>query len=86
MRILKQMECHIPEWAIGYIEYGESDSLTVEDCAEVDKWLRHIAKEGYTSPTFDYHWDHEANGFYHYPEFGLGAGCIRTTVTQFTNE
>ena len=86
MRILKQMECTIPEWAICYIEYGEDASLTVEDCAEVDEWLRGIAKDGYTSPTFDYHWDHEANGFYHYPEFGLGAGCIRTTVTQFTNE
>lgn len=84
MKVLHQTDIDMPEWAINYLEYGEDGSLTPEDCAEVDAWLESMAAHGFTSPTFDYHWDSEHNGFYHYPAFGLGCGCIRTTVTQFS--
>ena len=92
MRILKQFDCNVPEWAIPYIEYGyegpsnEDGFLNEEGFAELEAWLKALREDGYTSPTFDYHWDSEHNGFYSHPEFGLGAGCIRTTVTQFANE
>ena len=83
MKIKQQFGALIPEWAIAYIEYGESDGLSSEDIREVGGWIKALRDEGYTSPTFDYNWDNPANGFYSHPEFGLGANCVLTTVTQF---
>lgn len=83
MKLIKQTEVIMPEWAICYLEYGDTDNLTAEDVAEVDSWLERLAKLGYTSPTFDYQWEHEGNGFYYYPAFGLGTQCVRTIVSQF---
>lgn len=83
MKIIKEMEVLIPEWAIPYLEYGEDGSLTPEDMAEVDAWVEALHADGFTSPTFDYDWDAEESGFHWHPEFGLGTGCVYTHVYQF---
>ena len=83
MKIVAEMDVHLPEWCIPYLEYGEDGSLSAEDMAEVDAWVESLHHQGFPSPTYDFEWDSEENGFYHYPEFGLGAGCVLTHVYQF---
>ena len=83
MKILKQFETHIPTWAIPFLEYGDasSESFSEEDAVTIEEWREELAKDGYTSPTLDYHWGTES--FMADVAFGLPTECVETTVTQF---
>lgn len=85
MHIEKRLDAHIPEWAVTYLEYGEVDNLSAEDIAEVDAWVESLHRQGFTSPIYEWDWENPENGFYHYPEFGLGAECIMCHVLQLAN-
>ena len=83
MKVLKQFKTNIPTWAIPYLEYGDasSESFSEEDAVTIEEWREELAKDGYTSPTLDYHWGTES--FMTGVAFGLPTECVETTVTQF---
>lgn len=83
MKIAKTYVCNIPNWAVCYLEYAETDGLSKEDIEVVDKWLEALELNGYTNPVFVFGKD---NGYHEYPEFGLGCGCIQCTIHQFERE
>lgn len=56
----------IPEWAISYLEYGESDSLTEEETNMIDKFVKENFPEGFV---MNVNWD-DTNEFNRYPAFG----------------
>ena len=83
MKVLKQLKTNIPTWASPYLEYGDasSESFSEEDAVTIEEWREELAKDGYTSPTLDYHWGTES--FMTDVAFGLPTECVETTVTQF---
>lgn len=83
MKVLKQFETNIPTWAIPFLEYGDAsgESFAEEDRATFEEWFEELAKDGYTSPTLDFHWGTES--FMADVAFGLPTECVETTVTQF---
>lgn len=57
----------IPEWAIYYLEYGESDCLTDDEVNTLDEFTKENFPNGYT---MDVQWD-EYREFDTHPAFGL---------------
>lgn len=83
MKVLKQFETNVPTWATPFLEYGDAsgESFAEEDRATIEEWREELAKDGYTSPTLDYHWGTES--FMTDTAFGLPTECVETTATQF---
>lgn len=73
MRIEDSFECQFPEWALAYLEYGESDGLSAEDVRLADQWLGEAVAGGFVA------WDitDDRNEFCANPAFGLPTSTTR---------
>ncbi|WP_309383170.1 DUF6926 domain-containing protein [Cerasicoccus frondis] len=63
--MLIEEEFNIPEWAMIYLSYGRDESLSREEIALIDNWLK---RAGYT--VGDFYSCEESHHFSHFPEFG----------------
>ena len=63
---------NIPEYAVGYLAYGDATGLEDEDIKVIDEWCRENGIDHLTNTGEERH-------FSPHPEFGLAADCIDAT-------
>jgi len=60
----------VPDYAINYLVYGDTDNLTIEDIENIDNWLIAEQLEGATISSIS-----DSSYFTHKPCFGLPCCC-----------
>ena len=70
--------CHIPEWAVCYIAYGDESRMTELDTIRADNWLKR-----YNKPVFEFG---EEKFFVHNPAFGISADCLEVKIFEDVEE
>lgn len=75
----------IPSWALPYIVNGDSDGLSEEDIALVEKWKNKMLERGFNPDVFDFVREDENGELYlepeqdsyfdSFPAFGLPCEC-----------
>lgn len=65
----------VPEWAVVYLEYGDSSSMTDDEVAAINEWL----EDTFPSTGFicDFHFD-DVTEFCTHPLWGLPCKTITT--------
>lgn len=69
---------NIPQWAVPYIEYGDSSGLTQEEIDMIDRYRAGLADEGYrlVAPV-----EGSENEICAFPEFGRSCATIDYRAT-----
>ena len=63
----------LPQWAIGYLEYGDDSALSLEDIALIGTWVATLPP----GALFAYG---SVNEFCYSPVFGMPCGTFNTDV------
>jgi len=77
----------MPEWAVCYLEYGDTGDLSEEDLRLADEWRDRIDKqavEAYGETAIvSFSYGNNDGYFTSSPEFGLPCNCVDCRLTVF---
>lgn len=81
-------EAWIPEWAVCYLMYGDSDDLGDEEIAQADEWYSQMAnwtkRSGYGYFVLDFTEDRRE--FFSAPAFGLATSVVKARILGFGSQ
>lgn len=89
MKVVDEMECRFPEWAIVAQEYGDYSGLSEEDVETLHNWQRECGEtvRKLYSPTarWEIVFTSNVNEFDRFPEFGKPCATNLARLVVFDN-
>lgn len=66
---------NIPEWAVGYMAYGDASGLSDKEISQIDNWMKENKLSNLSEISDERH-------FASHPEFGLASDCVTGTFIR----
>lgn len=70
---------NIPEWAVGYMAYGDSTGLSDKEISQIDNWMKENKLSNLSEISDERH-------FASHPEFGLACDCVEGTFIKMKEQ
>lgn len=70
---------NIPEWAVGYMAYGDSTGLSDKEISQIDNWMKENKLSNLSEVSDERH-------FASHPEFGLACDCVEGTFIKIKEQ
>ena len=70
---------NIPEWAVGYMAYGDASGLNAEEITQVDAWMKENKLSNLSEIS-------DERYFSSHPEFGLAGDCVDGTFIRMQEQ
>jgi len=70
---------NIPEWAVGYMAYGDSTGLSDKEISQIDNWMKENKLSNLSEISDERH-------FVSHPEFGFACDCVEGTFIKMKEQ